>query len=207
MRQRERHFEAHGDYRIATAATAGEAAATLAVFLEQKARRFAEMGVPNVFASTGVAGFLHRMATETGPNGAPLLRLHALWAGGRIRAVAGTATAGDSRSILFLSFANDELARFGPGTTLVYRLVEAGCRDGLAGLDFGVGEEPYKENWCDQEIELAETLLPVTLKGHAFAAATRTALGLKRAVKRNPAAWKLYRQLRLRTAPLRRGPP
>lgn len=207
MRQRERHFETSGDYRISTAATTEEAASMLAVFLEQKARRFAEMGVPNVFASAGVAGFLRRMATEAGPDGTPLLRLHALWAAGRVRAVAGTATAGDSRSILFLSFANDELARFGPGTTLVYRLVENGCKDGLAGLDFGVGEEPYKENWCDQEIELVETLLPVTLKGHAFAAAARAALGLKRAVKRNPAAWKLYRQLRLRTAPLRRGPP
>lgn len=196
LRKRERKFEESGDYAVDESAPEPGPPPALEAYFEQKAQRFAELGIRDYFADPKVRTFYTRLAGAR-PNGAPpLVTFWSLRAGGRHRAVAGVATAGGLRYVLFLSFANDEMAPHSPGAVLVYKLVERSCEAGLEAIDFGVGEEFYKEQWCDRTIALVDTIYPVTLAGRLYEAAARLKTAAKRAVKQNPRAWDLFKRLR-----------
>lgn len=196
FRKRERKFEELGDYDIAASASDAGPPPALEAYFEQKARRFAELGIRDCFADPRVRAFYTRLAAARPDDAAPLVTFWSLRAGGRHRAVAGVASAGGLRYVLFLSFANDEMAAHSPGAVLVYKLVEKSCESGFAAVDFGVGEEFYKEQWCDTTIALVDTIHPVTVAGRIYETAARLKTAAKRAVKQNPLAWELFKRLR-----------
>jgi CelD/BcsL family acetyltransferase involved in cellulose biosynthesis len=66
--------------------------------------------------------------------------------------------------------------RYAPGRLLSEYLIRWAAEEGLALLDFGVGDEPYKLSYCDVHWPLSDAMLPAKLKGQAFA----WALNLKR---------------------------
>jgi CelD/BcsL family acetyltransferase involved in cellulose biosynthesis len=68
-------------------------------------------------------------------------------------------------------------------------------------LDLGVrphpvGDEPYKRDWCDGEIELYDYLKPTTPAGVLIAGALKAFRGGKRFVKRSPSLWRAFSKLR-----------
>lgn len=196
FRKRERKFEEAGDYTIVESDPEPSPPPALEAYFQQKAQRFAELGIRNCFADPKVRAFYTRLAATRQEGCPPLVSFWSLRAGGIHRAVAGIAAAGGLRYVLFLSFANDEMATHSPGSVLVYKIVEQSCQSGFTAVDFGVGEEFYKEQWCDQTIALFETIYPVTLIGRIYETVTRVKTTAKRAVKQNPQAWDLFKRLR-----------
>lgn len=196
MRQKMRQFAAAGNVELDRARDADEAIFVLDDFFEQKAARFAEMGIADCFAEPGVQDFYHELAKTSASGDGTLLRVDYLRVGGKIRAIGGRSIHDGHSSLLFMSFANDDLARLSPGETLVYHLMELACTEGLDFADFGVGEERYKESWCDVTVELWDSHLAVSTAGWLLNAALGARDRIKRSIKQNPTAWDLYKKVR-----------
>ncbi|KMO20306.1 acyl-CoA acyltransferase [Methylobacterium platani JCM 14648] len=193
LRQKEKWLvAAHGPvaHRVAADEAGGEA--ILAAYLAQKAVRFAQGGIADPFADPAARGFL-RAAARAGA-----LELHCLSTeGGRILATFVGAVDARRFSGMLTSFDPDPaLARFSPGDLLLQALIRDQARRGRTALDLGVGEARYKASVCDETIALVDAVLPVTLRGRAFGAASAAGARLKRRIKRDPRLWALVGRVR-----------
>jgi CelD/BcsL family acetyltransferase involved in cellulose biosynthesis len=74
-----------------------------------------------------------------------------------------------------------------PGSLLTRKLLEWACGTELRVFDFGVGDEPYKDRWCDSTLPLWDHLAPVTLSGRAYVAQMSAMRSAKRIVDSSPA--------------------
>jgi len=184
LRNRERKLAEVGPVSYVEARTPAEIDAILSAFFDQKARRFAQMGVPDPFIDETVRAFIRGAAVADGP----AISLFAIRAGDRIAAMFGGPVHGGRFSGMFTSFdADPAIARCSPGNLLLLHLVRSFADRGLTAFDLGVGEAAYKKDYCPVEVRLAESILPMTAKGRIAAAAFSAALTAKGLVKRSPA--------------------
>ena len=201
LRAKERKLvETHGpvEHRVATTEAAVDEA--LQAFYAQKTARFASMGIPDPYACEAIRGFVARAARPTAGTG-PAIEVHTLVAvrSGRILATFGGAVDAGRFSGMWTSFDGDpELRRFSPGDLLLYHLIAHQTAAGRRALDLGVGEARYKASICDETIELVEPIVPVTLRGHAFAVAATALVRAKRRIKRSPRLFELVSATRRR---------
>lgn len=193
-----RKFEAAGGYRHVEARAQKDVDELLGAFFEQKAKRFAVLGLPDVFAQ--MQGFFRALYQASLADSPPAFRLHALEVGGKIRAVTGSSYRGGRVICDFNSFADDELVAASPGDFLFALDIEKAARDGFSVFDFSVGDEAYKRLWCDLDARQFDTVLPATAKGQAHAASLRLAASVKRSIKAQPWLWDLVRKLRRKRA-------
>jgi CelD/BcsL family acetyltransferase involved in cellulose biosynthesis len=191
-----RKFEAAGGYRRFRARTAAEIDVLLSAFFEMKARRFAEMGIKDVFAAPEIRSFFRSLFTEAQKEEAPPFFLQGLEIGGKPRAVTGMSIAGDRLVCEFGGISEDELTAASPGDFLFFENIREACMDGFRVFDFSVGDEYYKRLWCDIETTQFDVLAPLTLKGHAASTAWRAASHAKRLVKNSDLAWQWARRVR-----------
>lgn len=196
LRSKEKRLvEAHGPLTYRRAETSEEAARLLAAFYAQKSARFAGMGVSDPYADPGIRAFL--AAASAGPE--PAVELHALCLSesGRVLATFGGAVSDGRFSGMMTAFDGDpEVARFSPGDLLLQHLVREQAARGRQGFDLGVGEARYKASICDETISLVETIIPVTLRGRAYAAVRRGLTRTKRRIKRDPRLYAVLKRLR-----------
>jgi CelD/BcsL family acetyltransferase involved in cellulose biosynthesis len=186
LRSKEKRLvDAMGPVEMRRAGTPEEARAFLSAFYAQKAARFASMGIDDPYAPDAVRRFLERAAEQDDP----AVEVHALRLvkTGRVLAVFGGAVNGSRYSGMMTSFdADPEVSRFSPGDLLLYHLVRDQAARGRLGFDLGIGEARYKASLCDETIALAETLVPVSGRGHVFALTRIVSRRLKRRIKANP---------------------
>jgi CelD/BcsL family acetyltransferase involved in cellulose biosynthesis len=184
-RSQMRKFEAAGGFRRIEARTEAETNALLDAFFAMKEVRFRRAGIVNVFADPEVQAFFRFIFAEALKEPKPTFVLHGLEVGGRIRAVTGSSRCAERLVCEFGGIADDDMAFASPGEFLFFDNIEEACRDGLSVYDFSVGDEPYKRLWCDLEIRQFDALVPLSVKGHVFAAAMRVTTRLKAFVKNN----------------------
>ena len=83
---------------------------------------------------------------------------------------------------------------------LLRTAIERGC----ATFDFTIGDERYKQEWCDTKIVLFDHVAPVTVRGipaaFQFAAVGR----IKHFIKQTPALWDAVYKVRAFIGPLMR---
>lgn len=164
----------------------------------QIADRFADMGVRNVFQDESVRRFFVDLALSSREEGEPAFTSYALEIDGKIRATLFGGSSCGYFSASFISFADDEFTRISPGELLNYLIMEDCASRGIAQFDFGRGHERYKLSWCDTTIEMFDTVLPLTHRGHAYAAVARTVTSAKRAVRNNAQVWAIAKRIRKR---------
>jgi CelD/BcsL family acetyltransferase involved in cellulose biosynthesis len=191
-----RKFEAAGGYRCFRAETGAEVDALLSAFFQMKARRFAEMGIRDVFASGEIRSFFRRLFREALKDETPPFFLQGLEVGGKLRAVTGMSIAGDRLICEFGGISEDELTAASPGDFLFFENIKAACEGGFDIFDFSVGDEYYKRLWCDIETRQFDVLVPLTLKGRAALAAWSATACAKRLVKSNDLAWHWAQRVR-----------
>ena len=196
MRSRERKLAEIGPVRFGWARTAEEVDTVLSAFFEQKATRFAQLGIPDAFADPGIRAFVRAACTVGLAEGRPAIDLYALWAGERLVAINGAAADRRRCSGMFNSFDVDPaVAKAGPGELLFVQVIAEQCRRGLAEFDLGVGEAVYKKAFCDRVEPLVDVILPVSAAGRLYAFAAAQLLQAKGAIKRHESAMRLARRL------------
>jgi CelD/BcsL family acetyltransferase involved in cellulose biosynthesis len=174
-----------------------EARRMLDAFFAQKIARFEQMGIDSEFSRPPTRAFIERLSLDGLDAGTPTLELHGLLAGQRILAVYGGMRCRDRFHAMLNAFDMDEeIARSSPGDLLLMNMLENLGARGVTQFDLGIGEARYKETWCEITEPLFDSVIPVTVKGRAFALAEATRLRLKRQVKQNPWLWSLARRFR-----------
>ena len=178
-----------------------EVRAYLDAFHAQKSARFAEMGIANPYADAAIRECLVRAAhLGNGGNGSgPAIEVHALVATqtNRILATFIGAVDRDRFSGMCNSFDGDpEVSRFSPGDLLLFHLIGQQTTAGRKAFDLGVGEARYKANICDETVELVETIIPVTVKGHLYRYGATALTRSKRRIKQSPWLWDLTQRMR-----------
>lgn len=202
LRAKERKLiEAVGPVAYRQAEDPQEISAILEAFCAQKASRFTEKGVANPYADAAIREFLLHAARYRGGAGdsGPAIEIHALIAttSGRILATFIGAGNRERFSGMCNSFdADPEIARFSPGELLLYHLIGRQAGAGRKSFDLGIGEARYKSSICDQTVELVETCIPVTLKGHLYRSGAMILGRGKRRIKQSPKLWDLIQRWR-----------
>nr|WMC99229.1 GNAT family N-acetyltransferase [Aminobacter aminovorans] len=208
-RSQERKYEALGGARRTMATTTVEANAMLDAFFAMKEQRFGAMGITDVFAETNVRTFFRKLFVDALASEHPSFVLHGLEVGGKYRAVTGSSRAGNRLICEFGAISDDELAHASPGEYLFFDNISEACGQGFGVYDFSVGDEPYKRQWCDLEIQHADVLAPLTAKGRVYALGLRSLSRAKSVVKNNDRMWALIKRLRsgVRGKPAAAAPP
>lgn len=188
-RQNGRRYEEAGGWRLVRPADRAGAAALLDRFFEMKAARFAAAGIHDVFADAGVKPFLRALHGDATERGSRDFFVEGLEVGGRIIAVNGLSATRSAMTVDFSAFSEQEALGTSPGEFMFYEEIAAACEEGRALFSFGVGDEPYKREWCSQEIPLYDSMFALSAKGSAAAVLAVAASAAKRAIKRNPRLW------------------
>jgi CelD/BcsL family acetyltransferase involved in cellulose biosynthesis len=198
-RAQARKLEAAVGCRRLEADSPEDVARLLDAFLEMKAGRFREAGIPNVFAPAQVRRFFQTLFTDALACAPRPFVLQGLEVGGRLRAVTGSSVLDGRMVCEFGGITDDELAHASPGDFLFYQTIEEACGHGLSVYDFGVGDEPYKRSWCDIELRLRDVTVPLGARGQVLAAALRLRGRAVEIVKGNPRLWQIAKAIRRRT--------
>ncbi len=168
----------------------------LETFFRQKGDRLRKSGIHNVFNTAGAREMLSTLALSSLGTREPLLRMHALEIGGKIRAVFGGGIRGRHLSGYFSSISEDELIDISPGEMLLYLLAEHYCSAGMETMDLGAGDERYKRSWCDERQELFDVIVSVGAMGAVLASADKLGYRLRRALRSSPQVWDAITTLR-----------
>lgn len=199
LRISERRLSEMGGYDYVVARTADEARALLDIFFRQKARRFAALGLPDVFRDAETQAFFHALAGRQGGE-AQLMELNAIRLkgdhDGRVVAIAGLSRKGDHVICQFGSIDENLAGDASPGELLFYRMIERLSAQGVRLFDFGVGDQPYKRSWCTTETPLRDIALPVTLAGRLAALRHELLVRAKTAAKSNKAIYARIQRVR-----------
>ncbi|KXF77681.1 hypothetical protein ATN84_10080 [Paramesorhizobium deserti] len=195
-RQHARRYEEAGGYRIVTASTADDTIAMLDRFFAMKAERFAKTGITDVFADKGVRDFFRALFGEAAGKKPATFEMKALEVAGILRAIIGKSYWSGDLTVEFGGIAEDDLVSASPGEFLFFEDIMQACRDGIAVYSFGIGDEPYKRDWCDIVEPLYDCMAGFTLKGRAHVAAYRLRNVAAAAIKNNPRAWAAAKKLR-----------
>lgn len=199
LRAKVRRLSEMGEIRFTDPYNDDERQLAVSSFLDQKAQRFRQQGIPDPFAAPEIRDFL-LAASAPGTSGeAPAVEFHALKVGDRVAAtVAGIGNA-TRFSTMCISFdGSPEIARDSPGDQILVHLIQRQGELGRTEFDLGMGEASYKEVFCDTRERLAHTLHATSLPGVAAVLLQRVADRMKRVVKHHPALLRIIRLLQVR---------
>lgn len=198
-RSARRLAEGFGELELRRATTPEEIDKVHAVFLDQRGKRFAQMGVENIFAEPEFRAFFRSLALASVGSEHPALSFHVLYAGDAIVATSvGTYT--DSHYSQYINSTTDgDAAKYTLMGVTLSLLVEDLRGHGTISFDMGLGDFDYKTDWT-RPVEVYDCVVPVSALGAVAAPLLRGARKLKRTVKQTPALWGLARRvLALRT--------
>lgn len=192
QRRKTRKLASHGALALELPRNAPEVAEILDTMMDQKSASYHELGVRDLFADPGHRRFVSRLTTRC----PELTHLCCLRVGDRIAATHwGLLYRGHFYSLL-PTYERGELAALSPGVELRLRLMARCCEEGVETFDFTLGDEPYKDRWCEVTLPVYQVLAPSSAWGRVVVQTQRARAQLKREVKNSP---QLYgRALRLR---------
>ena len=195
-RRCERHLAGLGTLAFRVAPTREERRHMLDCLIAQKSARFAQLGVPNFFDKPHVRSFYEHLIDHGDQDGPNAVMMCALALDEEIIAVNLGMRQGASYHGMVVSMTDGAAERYGPGRLLLRHFVEHLSREGFDTLDFGVGDEPYKDIWSDETVARGDVLVPLNARGWVFVSALKLFLKTKAAIKQSPLLWPLFSRYR-----------
>jgi CelD/BcsL family acetyltransferase involved in cellulose biosynthesis len=187
-----------GEVKFVTPKDEGELAATLDTLMKQKTAAFAAMGVTNIFALPGHREFYRALLAKR-----DVTHVSRLDVGSQTAAANLGLVFRGSYYHLLASYDGGELSKYGPGAAHMHDLLRYAIEHGCNAFDFTIGDERYKQEWCDAQITLFDHVAPATLRGGPAALKTYAAARLKRWIKQTPAVWDVAFKVRAFIGPMR----
>lgn len=194
-RHRLRRLAKLGEVHLVTPSEPNEIDAVLEKLFQQKSWSLAQIGAANVVANPGYRIFFRRLAKSSTGNFLHVSRLEV-----------GNTWAATNVGLIFhrtyyhvlCSYERRALAPFGPGSAHLRELIKYAIDHGCERFDFTIGDEPYKLEWADEQIQLYDYVASVGVRGLPVVARLEISRRLARTIKQNRHLWQAY--LRLRTA-------
>jgi CelD/BcsL family acetyltransferase involved in cellulose biosynthesis len=200
-RKKHNRLADHGETRFVTAGDRDGVVRTVDALIDEKRRSYAKLGVTNMFEKPGHRDFFLDLAT--GPRSSRLTHVSRLDVGDKTAAANFGLIFRGRYYYILAGYDDGDLARFGPGAIQLMDVMRYATEHGCKLFDFTIGDEPYKREWCDIEIELCDYVAPASMRGRLAAMTTLAFRNVKRRIKRSPAAWAVVRKLRMLTGSLR----
>jgi CelD/BcsL family acetyltransferase involved in cellulose biosynthesis len=201
-RGRRRLVEQHGEVRLVHVQDRDMLVHVHEAFLEQRGMRFAEMGIPNMFAEKPFFRLFRDLAEASFGKADPTLCLHALYTGDEIVATSWGLQSGTHYSQYINSTTSGPAARYSLMGILIAELMDALTMEGITTFDMGLGDFDYKTEWTEAE-PVFNSLVSLSLKGRIAARAMAARNAGKRFIKQTPALWQAAQWVRLQNQRLR----
>jgi CelD/BcsL family acetyltransferase involved in cellulose biosynthesis len=184
-RKRLRAFERdHGSLAYISIPAGPACGLAVAQIIDWKAQQLARSGGFSPFEGEGVRAFLAAVAGDPSmPLRVAMLRTASLVLAGFILIDGGEA------ELIYQCAYDPAFAFCSPGTLLRQLVENEAARRGKTVLDFGPGDEPYKEEICDTATRLIRTIRPLQPSGVPLAAVLRARLAVKRRIKSTPSLY------------------
>ena len=160
--------------------------------IAQKSARFEQIGVENFFQKPGHIDFYRAMAEEE----RGLVCVSRLNVGDKVAATNFGLTFRGAYYYVLTSYAQGETSRFSPGTVHLLDVMKLFADKGFTAVDFTIGDEPYKMEWCDGKNALYDHMDASTMQGRAALVYWTAFQSTKRYIKQTPVLWNAYSKLR-----------
>jgi CelD/BcsL family acetyltransferase involved in cellulose biosynthesis len=188
-RAKRRHLSEFGEVRFVTAADADDAKRTLEMLMDQKSRSLARRGIPDMFAREGYREFFLDLATN--PQTQHLVHVSRVEVGTDWAAANLGAVFGDCYYHVLAGYNEEtEQSRYGPGALHLRELLAYAIAHGLKRFDFTIGDEAYKLEWSDTDLNLYDHVAAATWRGALACRASGARRRVKRFLKQTPWAWR-----------------
>jgi CelD/BcsL family acetyltransferase involved in cellulose biosynthesis len=207
LRRKQKQLEAHGKLAFKESLDPEASVQTLATLIEQKSCAFSRMGVENIFRRSGYPEFYRAVVTD--PETREILHVSRLDVGTAIGATTIALSFRQRYYLILSSYHAGELARSGPGRTLLHELLRYAIERKFRYFDFTIGDEPYKLDWADTKLVLYDHLSAHTAPGWVVASAITFLRHAIRFIKQRPSLWRIavgVRTLISRRKPASAGP-
>lgn len=162
-------------FKIVTASPDREK--VLGALIRQKSRQYRETQGFDGFDRPGFRDYYENLTERSGLNGP--VHLCALLVDDNVVASQWSLISAHRLYALLCAF-DPEWGRYSPGRILLEELIEWSIISGVRNLDLGVGDEPYKDDYCEERIPLYEHVAHRTFRGFVAASLYRTLKRLKR---------------------------
>ena len=184
-RKRLRTFERdHGSVAHIAIPAGPDCAQAVNRIIDWKARHLARSGGFSPFEEEGVRAFLASVAGDPSmPLRVAMLRTASSLLAGFILIDGGTA------EFIYQCAYDPAFAFCSPGTLLRQLVQSEAASRGKTVLDFGPGDEPYKQEICDTATRLMRTIRPLRPSGAPLAMVLQARLAVKRRIKSTPALY------------------
>jgi CelD/BcsL family acetyltransferase involved in cellulose biosynthesis len=203
-RSKERQLAELGDLSFVIADDAAKVDEILDTLFEQKREGLARIGVDDMFAPTGVRDFYRQFAHDS-LEGMGCAQISAYYCGDRIAAANYGLVFGDTYYYVLHSYDLDTFADKSPGRQLMYRLMQWSFDNNLTLFDFTIGDEAYKDKWCEVSLDLVDAAMPLTSTGNVTSGAFRLWERAKRQIKNDETLWSAAVGVRKALLNLKRG--
>jgi D-aspartate ligase len=199
-RAKRKHLSQFGEISFVTSADADDSRRTLEILMEQKSRFLAHRGIADMFARPGWREFFLDIAVN--PATRHLVHVSRIQIGPTCAAANLGAVFGDTYYHVLASYADGPLAHYGPGALHLRELLAYAIGRKLRRFDFTIGDEPYKLEWSDTHVKLADYTAAATWRGWLPYCRSMVRRPLKRFVKQTPWVWRAVSRMRSQLAPV-----
>lgn len=187
-------------FRIATDEQTVEA--LLAALFAQKRAGLERIGVADMFAPDGVRDFYRALALSSLSADSPV-QLSGLWCGDDITAVSFGLVWKETYYYVLHSYDLEVYAAFSAGAQLMHHLMQWCIANNITIFDFTIGDEPYKDIWCETQLELFNAAVPLTTIGRVAAGTMKLREAAKSTIKGNAKLWSAAVEIRKRLLKIR----
>jgi CelD/BcsL family acetyltransferase involved in cellulose biosynthesis len=204
-RSKLRRLEELGAVRVNTTPNGTEIDRAMAALFSEKERNLGERGAAGFFECDAVKRFYGDLARTPFPDGP--CHVATVECGGDIVAVNWGLVHGRRYYYVMHAFAaQSPAARSSPGRLLMYGLMQWCIERGIDVFDFTIGDEGFKQQWCETSLPLADSISALNPAGAPVALALRAGKMAKRFIKSRPALRSAAEEVR-RHLPFARSRP
>ena len=194
LRRKEKRIKALGELTFRHCTNSADSNQMLQIYFDQKAQRFAEMGIEDTFADPCHQNFYRDLAAGDAEDGK--LEMAYLKIGDEIGATLGAVRHQGHYNLFLLSMTSGEAMRWSPGLLLMSEEIKRACDQGIGVYDFGVGSGSHKAVWCDQTIDLFDNFIAFRARGLLVTLPLIIKASLKRHIKSSARLWSLATTMR-----------
>lgn len=161
-RRRLRRLSEVGDVVFRVVSDPEEMDQAIVAMIEQKRARYRQTGKDDFFADAENAGF-HQTIVRRRPD---ISHMMVCTLDGEIVATDWGIIHGSTLHGMMTGF-ELEWGQYSVGRLLTERVLEWSCENGIEEYDFSIGDEPYKQDWCEITTPLRRGSIPMSARGRA----------------------------------------
>ncbi len=194
FRSRRKKLEEMGETIYVHPKSPKEVEASVEKLVELKSAALKAMGAVDFLAKPGYADFYKALTLKSGTDGVAHVS-HMEVAGDYVAGNWGLVHKGRFYYLL-ASYDGPKFGRFAPGVQALVETMRWAVGKGVDTFDFTIGDERYKTEWCESQIDLHDHLSAETVRGRLSLVKTRVMLATKRKIKQTPVLWETFTKLR-----------